>query len=176
MRKEECFQFGRVSKTFSYGGEVIVVIEHSEPDRFKKLESVFVEIHNKLVPFFIEQISVDRSGPYARVKFEDINDAEAAKILVKKDLFLPLSLRPQTDDTDPTPEELTGYSVEDLNLGNLGKVISFIDHISNPILEVDGEKGHVLIPFHEEFILEIDDDKQLIQVEIPEGLIGLNDN
>lgn len=175
MRKEECFQLGRVSKTFSYGGEVIVVIDHNDPGHFKKLESVFVEIHNKLVPFFIEQISIDRSGPYARVKFEDINDAETAKTLIKKDLFLPLSLQPKNEDSQPAPEELTGYSVKDSSLGQLGKVISFIDHISNPILEVDGEKGHILIPFHEEFILEIDDEKQLIQVEIPEGLIGLND-
>ncbi len=175
MRKEDCFQLGRVSKTFSYSGEVIIVIEYSDPDRFMKLESVFVEIHNKLVPFFIEQISFDRNGPFARVKFEDINDEAAARILVKKDLYLPLSLRPQTDDAEPTPEELTGYLVEDSNLGMLGNVVSFIDHISNPILEVDGEKGPILIPFHEELILEIDDKKQLILVEIPEGLIGLND-
>ena len=175
MRKEDCFQLGRVSKTFSYGGEVIVFIEHNEPDRFKKLESVFVEIHNKLVPFFIEQISFDRNTPFARVKFEDINDEGAARILVKKDLYLPLSLRPNTDDAEPIPEELTGYSVEDSNLGMLGKVVSFIDHISNPILEVDGEKGLILIPFHEKLVLEIDDEKQLILVEIPEGLIGLNE-
>ncbi len=176
MRKEDCFYLGSVSKTYSFRGEVIVFIDDRDPQKYDKMESVFVEINNKLVPFFIEKIRFDRSGPYARVQFEGVDSEAAAQALVKKELFLPLTMRPESEDDDELfPEDLIGYSVTDTALGLLGTVESFIEHTTNPILEVNGDRGEILIPFHDQFIVEIDHEAKSISVEIPEGLIGLND-
>lgn len=175
MRKEDCFYLGNVSKTYSFRGEVIVFIDDRDPHKYEELESVFVDINNKLVPFFIDQIRFDRKGAFARVKFEGVDSESAAQALVKKELYLPLSMKPEGEDEEPNPEDLVGYAVNDADLGALGEVIYFIEHQSNPLLEVSGDRGNILIPFHDEFILGINHDSKTIEVEIPEGLIGLND-
>jgi 16S rRNA processing protein RimM len=176
MQKEDCFLLGHVSKTYSFRGELIFFIDDREPQRYENLESVFVEIHNKLVPFFLEDIRFDRAGEYARVKLEGIDDEKAAKTLLKCDLYLPLSMRAASDEElADDPQNLIGYEVADTALGPLGKVTGFIDHVSNPIIEVNGNRGAILIPFHPHFLLDIDHEAKRLDVEIPEGLIGLND-
>lgn len=175
MRKEDCFRIGHISRTYSFRGELIFQIEDHNPQRFDELESVFVEIHDKLVPFFIEHIRFDRQGPFARVKLEGVNDEATAKPMVKQPLYVPQHLfEKETPDPTKNPELLLGYKVVDIKAGSLGEVIDFIDHVANPVIQVEGEKGEVLIPIQPEFILEIEEDQKVIRVELPDGLIGLN--
>lgn len=175
MRKADCFYLGYISKTYSFRGEVIAFFEGPELQRYENLESVFVELHNKLVPFFIEQIRFDRQGPFARIKFEGVDDEAAAKPLAKQSMYLPSHLFEQeAPDPSEKPELLLGYRVFDAEAGDLGEVTDYIDHATNPVIHVDGEKGEVLIPIHAGFIQEIDEEKKTIRVDLPDGLIGLN--
>ncbi len=174
MRKEDCFYLGNVSKTYSFRGELVIYIDDRSPERFTELESVYVEINNKLVPFFIHHIRFDRKGAFARVKFQGVDTAEDAAVLVKKDLYLPRTLQNDEENDEFFPEDVIGFSVIDEQLGDLGAVSDFIDHPTNPILRVSGDKGEILIPFQDTFIVEIDDEESTITVDIPEGLIGLN--
>jgi 16S rRNA processing protein RimM len=176
MTKEECFYLGHVSKTYSFRGEIIAYFDTDNPLQYDKLESVFVDINDKLIPFFITSISFDRKGNFARVKFEDLDSEEVAKKLVKKDLYLPLTQKPESmeDEDEVLFEDLVGFEVEDINLGNLGLVTAVIDHDLNPLIQIDGPKGKALIPFNEQFIVSADKDAKILEVDIPEGLLDLN--
>jgi 16S rRNA processing protein RimM len=174
VTKEECFYLGHVSKTYSFRGEVIVYFDTNEPEAYQTLESVFVEINNKLIPFFIESIAFDRKGNYARIKFEGTDSEEAAKRLLKKELFLPLSLKPESDSDDFYLEDLIHYKVTDKVFGDLGTVTDVIDHPLNPIIQVEGKLGNALIPYNDTFIISTDNSTKSLIVEIPEGLLNLN--
>lgn len=174
MTKEECFCLGHVSKTYSFRGEVIVYFDTNEPEAYQTLESVFVEINNKLIPFFIETIAFDRKGNFARIKFEGTDSEEASKRLVKKELFLPLSLKPESDTDAFYLEDLIQYKVTDKVLGFLGTVTEVIDHPLNPLIQVEGKLGNALIPFNDTFIISTNDLNKSMVVEIPEGLLNLN--
>jgi 16S rRNA processing protein RimM len=51
------------------------------------------------------------------------------------------------------------------------------DSTENVLLVINDEKGEeLLIPAVESFIKDIDMEERKIRVELPEGLIGLNDN
>lgn len=175
MQKTDCFQVGTVSKTYSFRGEVIIQFDVPDPQVYNTLESVFVEIHNKLVPFFIEHIRFDRGNDFARVKFEGIDTDGRAKELIKCHLFLPLDQRADDTEAMTSPQLLVGYSVCDIQHGDIGEVAAFIESGTNPLLDVAGAPGNTFVPFQEAFIRDIDHSKRVIQVELPEGLIGMND-
>ena len=58
MLKKDCFNLGYVAKAYSYKGEVILILDSDNPKHYHKMESVFVEINNTLVPFFISSSSL----------------------------------------------------------------------------------------------------------------------
>ena len=56
----------------------------------------------------------------------------------------------------------------------IGEIIDIDDSTDNPLFIVDNNGNIVYIPITEEFILFIDDDKEVIGMSLPEGLIELN--
>ena len=90
MRKEECFYLGKIVKKHSFKGEVVIKLDTDEPELYGNMESVFVDLGNNLVPFFIEKSSLSK-GTMLRVKFEDVNSEDDADAIVRSGIYLPLA-------------------------------------------------------------------------------------
>ena len=89
MDIESCYQLGYILKTHGIHGELLIYLDTDNPEEYKLLESVFVEIKQKLVPFFIEQIKVNDNK--AIIRFQEIDNLEAAEKLKGLTLYLPLN-------------------------------------------------------------------------------------
>jgi 16S rRNA processing protein RimM len=77
----------------------------------------------------------------------------------------------ERDDDEFYMEDLIGFSV---SAGELrGEVVDYYDSEHNPLFGIDFGKGEQLIPAAEEFIAQIDFDKQHIKLLLPEGLLEL---
>ena len=172
LSKEDCFRLGHVAKLRGFKGEVSIFLDVDDPYEYKELESVFVEIDGKLIPFFLEQIRIQNNG-FAAVKFEKIDSEQKAEKLRKCSLFLPLDVLPETEGTDFYHFEIAGFEVVDEKHGNIGIVLGVLDIAGNPIIQIDQNGTEILIPNQEEFILEIDRDKQIIKIKAPAGLIEM---
>ena len=72
MRKEDCFYLGKIVKKYSFKGEVVIKLDTDEPELYQKMESVFVDIGNNLIPFFIEK-SLLQKGNQLRTRFQDLS-------------------------------------------------------------------------------------------------------
>ena len=70
-------------------------------------------------------------------------------------------------------EDLTGWTVLHADGTKAGTVKAHEDIPGNPCLWIDTGHGEVLIPLHEELLLEADPEKQTLRMEIPEGLLDL---
>ena len=173
MEKEQCFRLGMVSKTQGYKGTLILHVDVDFPDTYKNMESVYVEKQHKLVPFFIEHISILQKG-FARVKFEDVDSEEDARALVRCGLFLPVESLPELDKDQFYFHEVIGFLVNDKFLGDIGTVLDVIDIPGNPQLVVLHDQTEVFIPISNTFYRGIDKDKKIIFVSLPEGLIEVN--
>ena len=173
MEKEQCYDLGFVSKTQGYKGTLILYLEVDFPESYYNLESVYVLKNNKLIPFFVEDISILHKG-FARVKFEDVNSEDDARALVKCKLYLPIETLPELENDQFYYHEIVGFTVSDSTLGEIGTVVEHIDIPGNPQLVVLHKEKEVFVPISDTFYKGIDKDKKIIFVSLPEGLIEVN--
>lgn len=172
FRKADCYRLGSISRLHSFKGEVAIYLDVDDPYEYENLESVFVEYDNKLIPFFLERISV-RSNGHAVVKFLDIETERQAKTLLKCGLYLPLSDLPDLEGKEFYFHEIQGFRVIDETHGEIGTVIQVMDVPNNPLIAIDSNGNEILLPKKDEFILKIDRDKKELFVRSPEGLIDM---
>ena len=169
MKIDACFRIGHVIKTHGLKGEISIQLDVDRPEDYSEMESVFVEINQKLVPFFIDTIQV-RSDK-ALVGFEDITNAEEASRLTGCDLYLPLNLLPKLPEGKFYYHEITGYSVVDRKAGKLGTVTTVFTNPSQDLISMEYRDREVLIPVADEIVLKADHDQRTLSVDLPEGLL-----
>lgn len=172
MKKEDCFYLGKVVSKFSFKGEVLIKLDTDEPESYVKMESVFVDYNNNMVPFFIERSSLHKSD-LLRAKFEDVDTEEDADDLMKAEIYLPLTMLPKLEGDQFYFHEIIGYKVIDSSFGLVGIVKSINDTTAQALFEIDKDGVEILIPMNDEFIEKIDKATDTIYVNTPEGLIDL---
>src|SRR6056300_933568 len=172
MKKESCFYLGTVVGKYSFKGEVLVKIDSDSPQEYLTLESIFVELTTGLVPFFIRKCQLHKSS-LLRIDFEEVTDEAAADALLKKELYLPLTLLPPLEGNKFYYHEVIGFTVSTA-LENVGVIRNVIDQGSQALFEVEAPSNKIhLIPIHDDFILQVDRENNRIVLELPEGLLDL---
>lgn len=172
MKKEDCFYVGTLVGKFSFKGEMLAKVDSDTPEEYITLESIFVELSTGLVPFFIKKCQLHKSE-LLRIQFDSVDNEAAAMALLKKDLYLPLSLLPPLKGTQFYYHEVVGFSVEE-DSKLLGAIQQVIESGAQALFQVQTEEGkEVLIPIHDDFIVAIHRDLKKIVMQLPEGLLEL---
>ena len=172
MRKEDCFYLGKIVTKYSFKGEVVIKLDTDEPELYKEMESVYVNLGNNLVPFFIEKSSLHK-GNQLRVQFEDVSSEEDADAILKSEIYLPLDLLPKLSGDKFYYHEVIGFTVVDTNFGEVGTIVHINDKAAQPLFEIDRKGKEIFIPMIDDFIKKVDRENNTIEVETPEGLIEL---
>ena len=172
MQKENCFYLGKIVKKYSFKGELLVKLDTDDPQQFIEMESVFVEQHNNLIPFFIEHSSLHKSE-LLRVKFEEVTSEADANALLGAALYLPLEALPKLTGNQFYYHEIIGFKVTDTLFGEVGIITSVNDSTAQSLFEIDRNGKEILIPINDQFILKVDRSKKIIHLDVPEGLIEL---
>ncbi|CAG5084986.1 ribosome maturation factor RimM [Parvicella tangerina] len=172
MTKEDCFELGVISKTFSFRGEVILYIDSDQPEHYYNMDMILLEINKKLVPFFIEESKVHKVNQL-RVKFDNVADETDAKRLTKKKVFLPLAALPELEDDQFYYHEIIGFTLVDQDDNKVGEILEYIDNAVNPMLEVSYNGKEALIPYNDNSHIAINKKDRELKVEIPEGLLAI---
>jgi 16S rRNA processing protein RimM len=172
MQKSDCLLLGSISKLFSFKGEVVLYVDHRRPEDFGDLDCIFLEINDTLVPFFVEKISFHKKNLF-RIRFEGIDDEDAAKRILKKSVYLPLEEVPEPPTDSFELFDTIGFNLYDQNDQLIGEITDFNDSELNPLIEVKIATSEALVPINERTIIEIIIEEKKVKLEIPEGLIDL---
>ena len=173
IRHEEVVQIGRITKAHGLAGEVVFVFTDAVFDRVD-CDYLICEIDGILVPFFIEEYRF-RSNSSALVKFEDIDSIDDTRQIVGTDVFFPRELIPAEDNDEMTLNYFIGFHVVDAGQGEIGTVVDYDDQTENWLLKVEDADGNeLLLPFHNEFIVNANHDDRILEMRLPEGLLELN--
>jgi len=168
MKVDNCYQLGEVTKTHGLKGEVIIHLDTDDPDKYNELESMFLLMAGKLVPFFIESSQVQ--GTSTRVKIEDVDDLEAATRLIGMQVYLPLTWLDETDGY--YYHELIGFDVL-LDKRTIGQLTEIYDQEINPLFAFNCDGQEVLVPFQDHFVLAVDKKARQIVINLPEGYLDI---
>lgn len=172
MTIEESFYIGYVSKTKGLKGEVQLFFEFEDYEDLV-LDVIFLEVNKKLVPYFIDTVKLHNNST-AYATFEDIDHIDKAQPLVRKKMYLPNDKMPVRDPDDFRWTDLVGFVVFDEEHGELGEIIEVQEMPQQFIATVEMEDGkQLMFPLSEDLILGIDGEEEIIEVNLPEGLVDL---
>ena len=157
-------------KAHGLKGEVTFALgpECPDPESFR---TVFIELKNQLIPYFIE--SVSRRGTKAFVKLEEINTPELASSLRGCSLYLPKTERPKLTTGEFYGDEVVGFEVVDIAFGLLGEVKEVFENGTNRHLIVRRQNKDMMIPLNGPFIKSVSKSRRKISVDLPDGFMDI---
>jgi len=172
MVRENFSLIGTITKSHGITGQLMVRLSGDFSDDIEPGEPLFVEVDEKLVPFFIEEAEVfpDR----ALLKLEFITNPHEAQKYSGMSVYLENRLiQDKSELTADSAELFVGYAFYDKASGMEGIIKEYIDNPLNPLFLVSNESSEFLIPVHPDFILNVDHTKKLMVFDLPDGLTGL---
>jgi len=171
MTTEDCFRIGSILKPKGLKGELHIYVDFDGVENIK-FNTVFVETAGKLVPYFVESIKyLQKNAAY--LFLEDVNTIEKAATLAKKDIYLPNKRKPKKKEAEFTLFDLVGFTAIDDYEGELGKITDVQEYPQQILATVTYKNCEVLFPLNEEIIKGIDVVKEIVRVDLPEGLLDI---
>lgn len=173
IEEKELVEIGKFGKPHGIHGEINVYLD--EDVIADRLEKLIVNIDGIFVPFFIESIRPKRIDSVI-VALDDIDNEQDAAKLTNLDIYALI-----TDDVKEEPDgdgmyaaDLIGYTIVHVNGQQAGVITGVEDSTENALFLVElPDKSTVYIPIADDLIDEIDTDRKLIVMTIPEGLLDL---
>ena len=171
MNKNDFFYLGRIVKAYGKKGELNVVLDTDNPENYKDLKSIFLDLKGNLIPYFIENIQIKNNK--AIINLKDVLTPEIAEMFVNAEIFLPLDQLPKLTGNKFYYHDIIGYSIIDKTYGSIGKVEKVLDLPQQAILQINYKNKEILIPITDEIIKIVDRNNKQIKIEAPEGLIEI---
>lgn len=172
MNKADCFHLGYVAKLHGFKGEVSLFLDVTNPEDYETLDAVFIEINGQLTPFFVTAFKLKNKG-FAAVKFEGVTTENDARILLRKNLFLPAQILPKLSGKNFYDHEVVGFKVIDSLFGEVGVLESIIDLQVNPLIQIMNGSKEVLVPLIDGLVQKVDRSNKTLYISAPAGLIEL---
>lgn len=163
---------GEILRPHGVRGEVRMRIITDYPERLHDLES----LHLGKSPDDpnIESIqlnSVRFHKNYALLTVNGITDRNQADTLRGKTVMVRMEDAVPLEDGEYYLFELIGLKVM-VDDNEIGKIKEVLQTGANDVYIVDGPRyGEILVPAHDETILDLDFDKSIIRMTLPEGLL-----
>ena len=163
---------GRIIKLSGYEGAVAVKLEKLFFEKIPEMESVFLEIEGRPVPFFVSELEYT-GADILKIKFTDYESIEKINEFVGSKVFL-TTFFPAENETNDF-QNFNGFNVFNQDNQLIGLIKEVISNNGQLLLRINSkENKEILVPFHDHFILRIRRTQKVIVMNIPEGLIDLN--
>lgn len=171
MRKEDCYFLGKITRKHGLSGNLILKLDTDQPEFYKKLESIFVEINGLLVPFFIEKIIWQKQDSL-NILLKNSTESLVEQVL-GKNVFLPLSTLPQLTGDQFYYHEVIGFEILEEDGKTCGKIVSVNDQTAQHYFILDLAQNEIIIPIIKEWILEVNRNEKFIKMSLPDGLMDV---
>jgi len=159
-------EIGRVAKTHGLVGEVSVIVTVDLPaSRLVGLEVWFVPPPVGVRSARIESVRPGPKGPLFTL--EGVRDIGAAGTLRGATVLARSCDVPEAEEEfDPV-----GFEVVDSARGTIGRIVDVIVTGANDVWVVEGPFGEVLVPVIDDVVMNIDEERERIEVDLLPGLL-----
>lgn len=173
IRTEDVYKIGKLTRTHGLKGEINFQFTDDVWERVDA-DYLICEIDGILVPLFIEEYRF-KSDSTALVKFEDLDSADAVQFLVNCEVFLEKKYQEELGEDEVSLNYFIGFTMLDGDSGTeIGTITDIDDNTENWLFIVKRPDGNeVMIPAHEEFISDIQQEEKRMVMDLPLGLLDL---
>ncbi len=178
ITEEEITSVGKLLKTHALKGELNMLLD-IDPGYLEEGNPAILDIDGIYVPFYAESVRTKGSFSFL-VKFDGIDSEIEAKKLVNKTVYalrdrLKEYMLENYDEEYALYDDLVGFTIEEVDHGEIGKVVEIDTNTENELFIVETPEGNtVYIPLTEDFIEKMDEDTKTITMRLPDGLLDLN--
>lgn len=138
------------------------------------VEALHLERDNALKTFKIQRSKPFKAGLI--VKLDGISDRNQAEAWEKAQVYIPESALEAKPGETIFLKQIQGFDVADSEDRFLGRIIGFGSNGPQDLLEVERLNGKTaLIPFVDDYIVRIDFDKKRLTLDVPKGLLDVED-
>ena len=165
-------RIARVLKSYGTEGEILVGFRERDPEDLNLKEPVFIVFDGLPVPFFIESLKPKgTSKALLRLtgvrSLRDAEELSGMEILARRS-----SLNGENDeDEELSVEDLIGWSLLGKDGVKVGEITDFEPIPGNTCLYVETDGDTVMVPLHDDLIIDVDEESQTLTLDLPEGLI-----
>jgi 16S rRNA processing protein RimM len=151
---------GFVLKSHGFNGHLKLSLD----ENYTPQDFLFLNFNSKFVPFRIENFNPNASI----VKLSLLDSMDDIQSLINADIV------DFQSDVDPEADNgLENYTIIDEVSGRSFNVLGILELPNNTLIEFRHNHNDHLLPFHEDFIIEINHDSQTIRANFPDGLLDL---
>jgi 16S rRNA processing protein RimM len=170
MDKSQCFELGYIERSHGVDGAFVAVFDVDQPQRYHKIDALFIERGAQLVPYLVRHISTGKGNKFV-ISVEGVRSEVEAMALKGSVLYLPEAVLPKLKPDQFYFHELVGCKVEDAELGSLGTITEIFSLPNQTLMAMDWQGSEVLIPVHDDIVKRLDRTNKVVKTALPEGLL-----
>ena len=164
-------KIGTIISKHGFNGSLILKVFDKDSSNLSTLNFLFIELNKKQIPFKLDSINTFKSKSY-KIKFNEVNDDNYANQLISKSVFI------KSNDYSDLNKETSIYSeiINFLAFNNdekIGEIININENLPQPVFEINYKSKTVMVPIHNDLIVNIDKVKKKIFLRIPDGLLDI---
>lgn len=168
----ELIRAGQVFKPHGLKGELSFGLSNSTLDSDKNF-FIFLLVDGIPVPFYVTSVRM-KTDETGLIMLDGVETEEHARELAGSDLYLHRNQIAASDDDDEMAVEmLVGYTLIEEQAGKVGIISSVDTTTENTLFVIETADDEILIPVVEDYILSIDQERKIIEMSLPEGLLSL---
>ncbi|MBR6550253.1 MAG: 16S rRNA processing protein RimM [Paludibacteraceae bacterium] len=162
ITNEQVISIGRITRTHGKRGEIQCLTSNEYWDN-AEATFLILSMDNILVPFRV--LDWRGKGSDSLIfQLDRITDEQSAQSLIGCQAYMLASDLSDDDELLPTWQSLVGYRVLDTDQGELGTIIHVDESTINTLITLDND---LLLPLHEDFIINIDQHNKLLTICLP---------
>ena len=163
---------GHISK--SHGLHGLFSIKLSVPrdlcHLFNNLKTIYLENNTK--PLTVSS-SVINNEIFLKTKVAGINSREDVKLLLRNNIYIKNGDHTKIDQAINKKNKLMNFKVIDTILGEIGIIKRIEFDRPQALLIIESNDKTILVPYEQSFIIKINDSKNEITLNLPEGITDI---
>lgn len=164
-----CTWVGSITGNYGVKGQLKIVLD-TDIKNLEKGTWLFLEIQKKPVPFFIEETLGQDKGYVVKLKGIDTPEQGRDYFNISVGVQENNLVEPKTNDL----LQLIDYKIIDANSKReIGLIEDIYDNSAHLLAKVNYQENELLIPLHNELVIDINEREKEITLQLPEGLIDL---
>jgi 16S rRNA processing protein RimM len=165
---------GKVKEAHGLRGEIYVFIFSGDISWLKKLQTFELRAKGSGAPG--KTYSVEKVKPFKKgfiLKTPEIGDRNQSEAIEGQDFLIPADLLVSNPGETIFLKEILNFMVKNPAQENIGPIKGFSSNGAQDLLVVETSKGEAEIPFVEAFIKKIDFKHKTVVMDLPEGILDL---